>query len=141
MMPILLHRLRAVASTLTAVIVLAGCGLNETSPDLFLLKRTGQGQTLTILVNDAGTIRCDRRAAQPISDHLLLQARDLASTLDKDAKAKLQIAAAAHSVTFYSVRLQDGTITFPDTAAGTHHELAQAELFAVQAGQGPCSSR
>jgi hypothetical protein len=136
--PILLQRLRAAAGTLTAVIVLAGCGLNETSPDLFLLKRTGQGQTLTLLVNDAGTIRCDGRAARPISDQLLLQARDLASTLDQDAKAKLQIAAAANSITFYSVRLQDGTITFPDTAAGTHHELAQAELFAVQAAQGPC---
>jgi hypothetical protein len=137
--PIPLNRLRAAASTLTAVIVLAGCGLNETSPDLFLLKRTGQGQTLTVLVNDGGTIRCDGRAAKPISDQMLLQARDLATTLDNDAKAKLEIAAAANSVAFYSVRLQDGTITFPDTAASTHHELAQAELFAVQAEQGPCS--
>src|SRR5579875_3410657 len=37
----------------------AGCGLNVQSPDLFLLTRRGQGQTLTLLVNDDGTVRCD----------------------------------------------------------------------------------
>ena len=29
-------------------------------------------------------------------------------------------------------------ITFPDTAGTTHNELAQAELFALKVGQGPC---
>jgi hypothetical protein len=36
------------------------------------------------------------------------------------------------------VRLQDGTISFPDTAGSTRQELAQAEQFAVEAAQGPC---
>ena len=37
------------------------------SPDLFLLTRTGQGATLTLLVNDGGTIRCNggKAAAWP----------------------------------------------------------------------------
>jgi len=127
-----------VTAAVTLLIALAGCGFDVASPDVLLLKRTGEGQTLTLLVNDSGTIRCDGRPAKPISDQLLIQARDLADNLDNDAKAKLQIATVAKSVYFYTISLPDGTITFPDTAAGSHHELAQAELFAVQAAQGPC---
>jgi hypothetical protein len=121
------------------LMALAGCGQNVRSPDLFLLTRTGQGKALTLLVNDGGTIRCNGGAPKQLSDQLLLQARDLASSLDKDAKAKLQIASTAlGSVNFYTVKLQDGKITFPDTAARSHQELAQAELFALQAEHGPC---
>jgi hypothetical protein len=120
-------------------VAIAGCGLNVQSPDLFLLKRSGQGQTLTLLVNDGGTIRCNGGKPKQLSDQMLLQARALATSLDKDAKAKLQIAtAAAGSVNFYTVKLQDGKITFPDTAAASHQELAQTELFAVQAAQSYC---
>jgi hypothetical protein len=126
-------------AAMVAAGALAGCGLNVQSPDLFLLKRSGQGPTLTLLVNDGGTIRCNGGKSKPLSDQMLLQARTLATSLDKDAKAKLQIATAAPgSVNFYTVRLQGGKITFPDTAAASHQELAQVELFAVQAAQSYC---
>ena len=116
----------------------AGCGEDVQSPDLFLLTRSGEGQKLTLLVNDAGTISCDGRSAKPLPDPMLLVARDLAISLDQDAKAKLRINRASNSVFSYKVRLQDGTIYFPDTAGSAHQELAQAEQFAVQAAQGPC---
>jgi hypothetical protein len=128
-----------IALVLIATLTLAGCGLSVRSPDLFLLTRTGQGQTVTLLVNDGGTIRCNGQPARTLADRVLLQARDLATSLDKDAKQGLHIAAGAASVYSYKVKLQDGTITFPDTAAAAHKELAQAELFAVQALQGPCT--
>jgi hypothetical protein len=118
--------------------VLAGCGLNLQSPDVFLLTRTGQGRTLTLLVNDGGTIRCNGGRPRRISDALLLQARDVAVGLDADAKATLRLPAAANTVFSYTIRLQDGTISFPDTAASRHRELAQAELFAVRAAQQAC---
>jgi len=127
-----------IALILAAILALAGCGLNVASPDLFVLKRTGAGKTLTMIVNDAGTIRCNGGKSKTLPDPLLLQARDLATSLDKDAKAKLQIAAAADTVTFYTVTLQDGKITFPDTAGRSRKELAQAELFTVQAAQRGC---
>jgi hypothetical protein len=40
----------------------------------------------------------------------------------------------------YTIGLQNGTISFPDTAAasGKYPALAQAELFAVQASQRAC---
>jgi hypothetical protein len=134
------HRWRVLAAGVgvLALVVLAGCGENVKSPDLFLLTRTGEGQKLTLLVNDAGTISCDGRAPKALPDPLLLVARDLADSLDQDAKASLRINRASNSVFSYKVRLQDGTIYFPDTAGSAHQELAQAEQFAVQAAQGPC---
>lgn len=128
----------AMAGTLL-VAVLAGCGFSVQSPDLFLLTRTGNGQRLTLLVNDGGTIRCDGGPAKPLADKLLLQARDLASTLNGDARHRLRIPQAPNSVARYTVKLQNGTISFPDTAARTHPGLAQLELFTLRATQGPCA--
>jgi hypothetical protein len=121
-----------------ATAAIAGCGLNVQSPDLFLLTRTGQGKTLTMLVNDSGTIACDGANAKPLADPLLIRARALAQDLADDAKAKLRIPPAAETVAMYKLRLQNGTITFPDTAGSRHKELAEAELFAVQAAQQAC---
>ncbi len=121
-----------------AAAALTGCGLNVASPDLFVLTRTGQPRSLTMLVNDGGTIRCNGGRSMMLPDPLLIQARALASTLNTDAKAGLRIPPRRDSVATYSIKLQDGTISFPDTAGTSHSELAQAELFAVQAAQQGC---
>jgi hypothetical protein len=126
------------ATALWGLVLLAGCGEDVQAPDLFLLTRSGQGQKLTLLVNDSGTISCDGRPAKSLPDPMLLVARDLAVSLDSDAKAKLRINRPSNSVFSYTVRLQDGTIYFPDTAGTSHQELAQAEQFALRAAQGPC---
>ena len=117
---------------------LAGCGLNVQAPDLFVLMRTGQGSTLTELFNYAGTVRCNGGPPKLLPDPLLLQARDLATSLDTDAKARLRIAPAANSVFLYTVKLPDGTISFPDTAGLRRSELAQAQQLALQAAQQGC---
>ena len=129
-------RLRYFAAVLLCA-GLAGC-FNVQSGDLFQLTRAGQGQRLTLLFNDSGTVACNGGAAKTLPDPLLLQARDLATTLDNDAKAGLHIAPAANSVYFYTIKLQNGTITFPDTAAAEHPELAQAEQLALNAAQQGC---
>ena len=116
----------------------AGCGLNVASPDLFALTRTGPGKPLTVVVNDTGTIRCNGGPTKQVSDPVLLQARALVTNLDKDAKANLHAPPSASSVFRYSVKLQDGTISFADTSAFAHPELAQAEQFALDAARGPC---
>jgi hypothetical protein len=133
-----MHLAAGAATAAAALVGLTACGLQVSSPDLFLLKRSGQGSTLTLLVNDGGTIRCDGGSSKRLPDSLLIQARDLATQLDKDAKAKLRLRPRPDSVYTYSIRLQDGTISFPDTAAAQHHELALAERFALQAAQSPC---
>jgi hypothetical protein len=130
-------RLRPPAACFLAALAVSGCGLDVQSPDLFLLTRTGSGPKLTLLVNDSGTIRCNGGAARSLSDPLLLDARQLAGDLDQDVKNRLHFAGRAGVYTF-SVHLQDGTLVFPDRAAAHHSELARAELFTLQAAQGPC---
>jgi outer membrane lipopolysaccharide assembly protein LptE/RlpB len=127
-----------VAAVLVTVGVLAGCGFDVQAADLFQVTRLGQGQKLTLLVNDGGTIACDGRKPKGLPDRLLLQARDLATSLNADVKAKLRFRASARSVFSYTVKVQNGTFTFPDTAAGSRKELAQLELFVVQAAADPC---
>ena len=124
-----------VSVALAGCLAQAGCGFDVQAPDLFLLTRTGQGRTLTLLVNDAGTIRCDGGRTHRLSDPLLLQARDLASSLGGDAQEKVRIPSPPNSVYRYTIRLAQGTISFPDTAAagGKYPRLAQAEQFALQA--------
>jgi hypothetical protein len=129
---------RWLLAALPVCVLLCGCGFDVQSPDLFLLTRTGHTGRLTLLVNDGGTIRCNGGPARHLSDPLLIQARGLASDLDKDAEAGLKISSTRDSVARYTIKLQNGTITFPDTAGARRHELAEAELFAVQAAQQAC---
>lgn len=131
------HALRSACAALAGLAV-AGCGLNVASPDLFVLTRTGAGAKLTLLVNDGGTVRCNGGKTLTLPDPQLLAARDLASSLDADVKKHRRFAPSARSVYRYSVQLQDGTLTFPDTAADGRSELAQAEQFTLQVAENTC---
>ena len=119
-------------------VALAGCGLDVQSPDLFVLTRIGQGTTLTLLPSDGGTIRCDGGKARTLPDALLIEARDLAQDLDKDARRGLTIKPSPGAVFQYRIKLENGTITFPDSAARDRKELSRATLFAAQAAQRAC---
>lgn len=123
---------------LTGCGLLAGCGLDVQSADLFALTRTGQGTKLSLIVNDSGTVRCNGAKAKPISDALLIQARDLADNLGKDATAKLSLRARPGTVFSYRINLQQGTVSFSDRDTTGHTELAQTELFAAQVAQQVC---
>jgi hypothetical protein len=132
------RRLAGVALAGAVAAVLAGC-FDVQSPDLFLLTRTGPGAKLTLLINDSGTISCDGAEAKPISNARLIQARDLSDNLAADATARLTIRPEAGSVYYFRIKLQQGTVSFPDRAADQRHpNLAQAELFASQAAQQAC---
>jgi hypothetical protein len=119
-------------------VALAGC-FDVQSPDLFLLTRTGPGAKLTLLVNDSGTMSCNGGKAKPISNARLIAARDLSENLTTDAMAKLRIPPEGGSVYYFRLKLQAGTVSFPDRAADARHpNLAAAELFATQAAQQVC---
>jgi hypothetical protein len=131
-------RIPVAAAGAIAALLAAGCGLRVSSPDLFQLTRSGPGGPLTLIVGDAGTVRCNLGAAKPLSDPLLLQARGLVTALATDAKAKLRSPASPGSVFRYAITMQDGTISFADTSAFGHPELARAEQFAVQVAREVC---
>jgi hypothetical protein len=131
-------KLRAAVVLLLAALV-TGCGFEVEEPDLFLVTRTGaQGQRLSLLVNDGGTISCDGGKPKNLPDPQLLQARDLASELNTDVSSKLRFPGSARSVYSYTVKVQNGTMSFPDTAALSRKELSDLELFVVQAATNPC---
>jgi len=130
--------MRRAAAVLAAAAVLTGCGFDVQSPDLFQVTRIGPSQKLSLLVNDGGTISCNGGKPKALPDRLLLQARDLATNLNSDAKANLKFPAGARSVYSYTVKVPNGTFTFPDTAADSRKELSQLELFVVQAAADPC---
>jgi hypothetical protein len=125
------------APAVVLAVLVAGC-FEVQSADLFLLTRTGQGGKLTLLVNDGGTVRCNGAKAKPISNTSLITARDLSDNLATDAQNHLTIPRAAGSVYYFTIKLEQGTISFPDRAAATHNVLAQAELFAAQTAQKEC---
>ena len=131
-------RLRAAVVLVLAAFV-TGCGFEVQEPDLFLVTRTGaQAKRLSLLVNDDGTISCDKGKPKNLPDPLLLQARDLATNLNADVSAKLRFSASARSVYTYTVKVQNGTMSFPDTAGLSRKELSDLELFVVQAAANPC---
>lgn len=129
---------RRLMLVLPAALLISGCGLQVSEPDLFVLTRTGQGSKLTLLINDSGTISCNGAKARPISDAMLIAARDLTDSLSRDAARKLALAVGPGTVFSYRIRLQQGDVRFSDRDAGGHQELAQAELFAAQAAQQDC---
>jgi hypothetical protein len=131
-------RLQHIAGWIALFALTSSCGLDVQQADLFLVTRTGNGQKQTLLVNSGGTIRCNGSQSKPLPDSLLLRARRLAGTVNRDAKRHLQLPSAPGSVYSYRVKVQGGTITFPDTAGRSHPELAQLELLAVQLLNGPC---
>jgi hypothetical protein len=130
--------LAAVATVAAVAAGLSGCGLNVKLPDLFLLTRTVGGSKLSLIVNDGGQITCNGGKQKTLTSSQLITARDLADNLAGDAKAGLTIPASRGSVYSYRVKLQQGTIAFPDRAATTHRYLGRVEAFALQAAQQYC---
>ena len=116
----------------------AGCATDQQSPDLFVVTRTGPHGTLTMLVNDGGTIRCDGGPAKPLGDPLLLAARDVATSLGQDFSEQGSYVRTG-GVYRYSFRLSQGVLSFADVAAARHPDLGHAEQFVLQAAAGPCA--
>ncbi len=121
-----------------AALTMSACGLDVRSADLFVLTRTGQGSKLTLLVNDGGTVRCNGASSRPLSDALLIRARDLSVNLAGDASKNLSLPIGPGTVFSYRIRLQQGTVRFADLDTAHHPILAQAELLAAQVAQQAC---
>ncbi len=122
-----------------AALSLSACGLNVRSADVLLLTRTGQGTRLTLLIGDGGTISCDGRSPKPLSDSLLIRARDLAVNLAGDATRNLHLPAGPGTIFTYRIKLQTGTVVFSDHDTAHHPLLAQTEVFAAETAQQACN--
>jgi hypothetical protein len=128
---------RWAALTLLGV-TLGGCGLEVQEPDLFLIRRTGEGRAVTLVINSDGTVTCNRSRTGMLSSGQLITARDIQPTLHQYAVRRLRLPPAPNSVYMYLVRVDSGPISFPDTAGATNHTLASLELLATEAQQVAC---
>jgi hypothetical protein len=122
---------RRATPAVAAVVALALGGCGAASPDLFAVTRSGTipGARLSLVVNDGGTVRCNGGAARPITDPQLLAARDVTSSVMKDAQKDLVLPARPGALLRFHLRSQDGTVTFSDVDAGHYPELAKAVAF------------
>jgi hypothetical protein len=125
------------ALLIAAAVALTGCG--ERSPDLFLVKRSGQGRNanLTMVVNDGGSVTCNGRSHE-LPSHELLTARALTRDMGKSAKLALDLPARPGSVLSYRVRMQAGSIAFSDTSRPLPLPLIRLEQFTKDVSEGVC---
>jgi hypothetical protein len=110
------RRAAALAAVVASALGLAACG--TPSPDLFLVRRDGTvpGAKLTMLVSDT-TARCNGGAVQPLTSEQTLEARDITRELLKVQSGKVAVPSAPPAQIFrFSVRTEDGTLRYGDTA-------------------------
>jgi hypothetical protein len=131
---------RALAGLLAAAL-LAGCG--APSADLFVVTRSGKDRNanLRLLVSDDGTVRCNQRKPVPMGAKRLLDARELARDLQKQAALGLELPREKGSILSYRVRLEAGTIAFADTSRGLPKTFTRAEAFTADVAERVCKIR
>ncbi len=127
------------ALLLAATLLLGGCG-GVRAADLFLVTRTGPspGQRLELLVNEEGGVTCNGGAVHKLDDAQIVRARGIQEDLHDPASRSMRLPARAGSVFAYSVRDENGTVTFADNSAGQPHVLRQLALFVLQTAQQAC---
>jgi len=110
---------RATATVVVvAAVLIAGCGAE--SADLFAVQRSGadRNANVRLVVNDGGTVTCNRSKPKALPGKELLQARELARDLEAQAQLSIDLPPASNSILRYVVRTPAGRVAFSDTSAG-----------------------
>ena len=122
---------------LLAAVVLAGCG--SPPPDLFLVTRSGPdpAANLTMLVSDGGSVTCNGKE-HPLDAKRLLQARQLARDLSKQAELGLELPPGPNANLSYKVKLESGTVEFSDTSKGNPQSFFRLAAFTKDVSERVC---
>jgi hypothetical protein len=127
--------LKRLALLFTAVLV--GCG--SPPPDLFVVTRSGPdpAANLTMRVTDGGTVYCNGKE-HPLDAKRLLQARQLARDLAKQAEIGLELPAGPNSNLSYKVRLEAGSVAFSDTSKHNPQAFFRLAAFTKDVSEDVC---
>jgi hypothetical protein len=129
-------------AVLAAAALAAGCGGGIKPPDIFIVQRTGSvpGAQLTLLVNEEGGVKCNGGPTLKLSDPALVQARAIQEELHEHELASKHTALAAQpgSVLSYSVRDEDGSVSFADNSAHQPKVFHSLALLVLQTAQQIC---
>ena len=128
---------RALAGLLAAGL-LAGCG--APSADLFVVTRSGKDRNANVklLVSDDGTVTCNQRKPVPMGAKRLLDARELARDLEKQAALGLELPPEKGAILSYRVRLEPGTIAFSDRSRGIPKTFSRVVAGTSDVGRRVC---
>jgi hypothetical protein len=128
---------RILPLVLAGALALAGCG--SPAADLFVVKRSGadRNANLNLLVSDDGTVTCNGRK-HPISNDLLLRARELTRQLSEQAVLNLQLPPGPNSVLSYQARMQAGTVAFADTSRPLPQSFSKLTAFTKDISEDVC---
>ena len=123
---------------LVLAVVLAGCG--SKSADLFAVERAGSipGARLSMVVNDAGNVRCNGGRTVGITSQELLDARELQTDLKEPAADRVDLLARPGSVLRYRVETPDGVVHFADNSRGRTAVFGRLSLYVRQLAQRHC---
>jgi hypothetical protein len=116
----------------------AGCGVR--AGDLFEVTRSGDTPAgrLKLVVNEEGHVHCNGRAGRDLANAQLVQARAIQEELRAPASAHTRLPARPGSVYAYTLRDENGEVTFADNSANEPKALHSLELFVLQVSQQDC---
>jgi hypothetical protein len=109
---------RALVAVVAAAALVSGSGAE--SADLFEVQRSGadRNANVDLVVNDGGTVRCNKGKPKALPGKQLLAARELARQLSKQASLSIELPPAKNSILRYVVRTESGRVAFSDTSPG-----------------------
>jgi hypothetical protein len=125
-------------AALAGLLVVVGCG--SPSADLFEVVRTGpdRNANVRLVVSDGGTVRCNDRDGVPLGAERLLQARQLARDLEKQAALGLELPRGRGSILSYRARLEAGTVAFSDRSRGRPPSFNRLAAFTADVAERVC---
>jgi hypothetical protein len=129
----------AALGALAAVALIAGCG-GVTSPDLFVVERTGSvpGARLTLLIDEEGGLHCNGGRELKLSDPQIVQARAMQEELKTPAGEHVSLPARSGSVFGYRLRDENGSVSFADNSTDQPKVFRNLALFVLQVAQQNC---
>jgi hypothetical protein len=131
---------RALAVAVAAAFAAAAPGCGAGYPDLLVLHRTGElpGARLKLLINDGGTVRCDDGPEHRLPEQLLLDARDIVTDLEEEAREDLVLPRPPGALLRFRLRVEQGTVTFSDADAARRPTLGRLVALTRTIAQDLC---
>jgi hypothetical protein len=122
----------------SVALLLAGCG--GESADLFEVQRSGAdaNANVDLVVNDGGTVTCNKGKPIALPGTKLLDARELARDLEKQASLSIELPKGPGSTLRYVVRTSNGRVAFSDTSADRPKAFDRLVVFSKDVIEDVC---